>query len=80
MALQKLLAFTEDDVTALNLALRRFVDLNIASEYHAANLEAYTPLVVFAVLRSQRVIERLTWVLVALTVVLAIFAGATVLQ
>ena len=77
MTIKKMLAeFSEEDVKALDEALRRFADYKRTSGLpdYSPNFVAYTPVLAFAFLKAHSALEGLTRVLIFLTAVLALLA------
>lgn len=77
MTLKGMLArFDLEDVKELDAALKRFADYKGSSGTRdwSANFVAYTPVLAFALLKTESVLQRQTWVLIALTFVLAVLA------
>jgi len=72
--------FNEHDVKAMDEALRKFADYKKHSGVpdYSPNFVAYTPVLSFALLKSQAAVEKLTRVLIALTFVLAAFTAVQV--
>jgi hypothetical protein len=68
--------FNEHDVQAMDEALQKFFECrkHSGAGEHSPQLWAYTPILSFALLRSQAAVEKLTRVLIALTCVLASLA------
>lgn len=75
--------FDEHDVKALDEALRKFADFKRAVPSglpdYSPGFVAYTPILSFALLKSQAAVERLTRRLTFVTRVLAVLAGAQIL-
>jgi len=72
--------FDEDDVRAMDEALRKFADYkkDTGLPDYSPGFVAYTPILSFALLRSQSVIEKLTLILCILTCFLGLFASAQI--
>lgn len=72
--------FNGDDVKAMDEALRKFADYkkNSGLPDYSPGFVAYTPILSFALLKSQAVVERLTKILVYLTIVLAVLSAAQI--
>jgi len=68
--------FNEHDVQAIDKALQKFFECKKDSGVgeHSPQLWAYTPVLSFALLKSQAAVEKLTRVLITLTYVLASLA------
>jgi hypothetical protein len=70
--------FNEHDVQAMDEALNKFFECKKpAVGEHSPQLWSYTPVLSFALLKSQAAVEKLTRVLIALTCVLA---GLAIIQ
>ena len=67
---KKLSEFDKDDVKALDEAAEKFSNYEKDSGLPA--LRAYSHILIFALLRSQAAIDKLTRVLIALTIILAV--------
>ena len=72
--------FNEHDVKAMDEALRKFADYKKHSGVpdSSPNFVAYTPVLSFALLKSQAAVEKLTRSLNALTCVLALLTAVQV--
>ncbi|HUU62502.1 MAG TPA: hypothetical protein VMX96_01050 [Dehalococcoidia bacterium] len=72
--------FDENDVKALDEALRKFANYKKHSGLpdYSPGFVAYTPILSFALLKSQAAVEKLTSVLIVLTSVLAVLAFAQI--
>jgi hypothetical protein len=66
--------FNEHDVKAMDEALRKFANYKKHSGVpdFSPNFVAYTPVLSFALLKSQAAVEKLTRVLIVLTFILAV--------
>ena len=75
---KELSEFTENDIEALDNALRKFADYKKQKSTglpdFSTNFVAYTPVLSFALLKSQAAIEKLTRMVIFLTVVLVVLA------
>ena len=81
MTLKRMLAqFDLEDVKELDAALKRFVDYKGSSGLPdwSPNFVAYTPVLVFALLKTQSVLQVQTWAVVVLTLVLAVLAAVQI--
>lgn len=76
---KKLTQFDEEDVKLLGEMLSKFDTLKRERggdlPDYSPDYVAYFPVLALALLKSQKTIQTLTWVLVALTAVLAILTG-----
>ena len=72
--------FDKEDVQLLDSMLEKFHDLKGTTGLpdYSPGYVAYLPVLILALLSSQKKLERLTWVLMVTTIVVAIAAIATV--
>ena len=72
--------FNEHDVKAIDEALRKFADYKKHSGVpdYSPSFVAYTPILSFALLKSQAAVEKLTRVLIVLTFILAVLTAVQV--
>jgi hypothetical protein len=77
---RKLTQFDKEDVELLDKMLAKFATYKKGSGVpdHSPNYVAYFPVLAIAFLKSQQRLEKLTWVLIGLTVVLAIVTGLNI--
>lgn len=79
---KKLGKFDKDDVELLDGMLCKFAtfkqEMGTGLPDYSTNYIAYFPVLALALLQSQRAVQRLTWVLVGLTAVLAILTGVLI--
>jgi hypothetical protein len=74
--------FNKEDVRLMDDMLKRFYELKGKSGVpdYSPNYVAYIPVLALALLWSQNRVERLTWVLIGLTVLLAFLTGISLFQ
>jgi len=73
--------FSREEASLLDEALRKFEEARKGRDLpdFSPHYSAYTPVLALALLKAQKRIEYLTWVLIMLTVVLAMLTGALLL-
>lgn len=77
---KKVSLFDKEDIQFLDSMLKKFHDLKGRTGLpdYSPEYVAYLPVLIFALLSSQKKLERLTWALIVWTIVIAIAAIATV--
>jgi len=77
---RKVVEFDKADVKLLDEMLKRFYELKGSSGVpdYSPNYVAYLPVLALALLWSNKRLEKLTYTLIGLTVVLAILAGISI--
>jgi len=73
------LKFDADDARAMDEEIRKLDAYAMRTEFPAPALLDYTPILSLALLKSQATLEKLTWCLIGLSCVLAVFAVVQVL-